>query len=445
MSHVLFFTIRVFCWSVLAIVVGVVLTGCSSAPTSWDETSSEDFPSTQKGTAISIDEGGTVPIIEMPFASGHVSQCTQGVDGSTSHHSSSTMYDIDFDTSNTAKEELRAPVSGTAYVHMEDAKKNFGYHVCIFIGNGMYVIVAHMADIAVTNGQQVVAGQYIGHEGCTGYCSGDHVHIGLHVGDAQKMGQFGTSVPVRYLLSDKTAKTSVAAIDSSALVCGIKSLGDKVNGHFYVSALPVAEPTPESSSDTRDAVSSNAGQAPSSTDASDGKQGAAPTFSPDVSTVPKQNPPPTTSNDDVWVNDYNLNGLQETLMMKASRWSNANLVDQDAFVWGKGGCFDNNLTESDRIHAKYGYYLIDFSQFQTSCIAEFTLISAIGTDGNSPNNAMSNWNWWQNASMCSAGSNVCELQKNGQSWEEWMIRVSWDPTSGLVASGNGFTKNSQLK
>jgi len=209
----------------------------------------------------------------------------------------------------------------------------------------------------------------------------------------------------------------VIIVNSSSLVCGVKGLGDKTNGHIYVSDLPfVIVPPPNP---------------------------------PDSSSNENQNPPPAitpqTSSDDVWANDVNLDGTQETLMMSTSRWPNANLSSQDAYVFGTGGCFDGNLTESDRVHAEYGYYKVDFSKFQSSCTGSLTLISASGTDGKPPNSTMSNWSWWQNNFFCSNGSKFCELQKNGTSWEEWMIQVSWNPSGGLKASGNGFTKNAQLK
>ena len=373
-----------------------------------------------EASGVSFDEGGTVPIIQMPFAAGHTSQCTQGVNGDTSHHSTSTMYDVDFDTSNTSKQELRAPVSGVVRVHVEDASKNFGYHVCIDLGNGTYVVIGHMSDISVRDGTSVVAGELLGHEGCTGYCSGDHVHIGLHVGDARKMAQFGVSIPVCYMLSDKTAKTKPSAVESASLVCGIKSLGDSVNGHFYISALPSVHAQVINASST------------SST--------PPPAKNPD----PPPSKQPKESSEDVWVNDYGLDGTQETLMVKASRWTNSNLATKDAFVWGMGGCFDQKLTEADRVHAEYDYYQIDFSKLGKSCLGEFTLISSVGTDGKPPNVAMTNWNWWQNAPMCSQGSPFCQLKKNGQPWEEWMLRVVWDPDTGLMPFGNGYTKNAQL-
>jgi hypothetical protein len=419
------FTIRAFCWSMIISVIALMFIGCESGGVfPADKDSFATNVVTVEESDTSFDEGGTAPIIHLPFAAGHVTQCTQGANGDMSHHSTSTMFDIDFDTSNIKAEQLRAPVSGTAYVHTEDASKNFGYHVSIDLGNGTYVIVAHMSKVSIKNGTSVVRGQFIGYEGCTGYCSGDHVHIGLHMGDARKMGQFGTSIPVRYMLADKTAKTGPAAIQSTSLVCGIKSLGDPLNGHMYVSALPSMNARVDTTTNT--SSSSRASEPSNKT--------------PD----PASSVQPTSSNDDVWTNDADLDGVHETLMVSTKRWANVFLSSKDAFVWGAGGCFDGVLLDADRVYPESGYYKIDFSKLGKACGGDFTLISAVGTDGGLPNADMTNWNWWQNTFLCSQGSPFCQLQKNGHVWEEWMIRVAWNSSTGLMASGNGYTKNSQL-
>jgi murein DD-endopeptidase MepM/ murein hydrolase activator NlpD len=51
--------------------------------------------------------------------------------------------------------------------------------VVIDDGNGYRSIYAHFRDVTVRVGQQVKAGQQIGHEGATGHASGCHVHYGL--------------------------------------------------------------------------------------------------------------------------------------------------------------------------------------------------------------------------------------------------------------------------
>ena len=677
-------------FTLLILLNTVVQTGCA------DLTSSHVSLVTEHGSS---EQGGMEPIIQMPFQNGKSSQCVQGAGGSFSHNGTATKFDIDFDTSNSVKEELFSPVSGTVYVHTEDASKNFGNHVCIDLGNGSYVILGHMSDVNVQNGQEVAVGQLLGHEGCTGYCSGDHVHVGLHKGDAKQMGQFGVSIPVNYLLKDKTSGEDAKAIASSSLVCGLKSFGDAVDGHFYTSTLPTALFHPEGtllktptgskvylvlkggmlswiqnetafksrgydfkkvilvseeeiacydpgvdlsgkgyidafydgsnqlwllvgasdapdrfrkrvvtnswslvlsswglaystqtppsqgsqdvsflgnwpitsgsvgfrdgtlvretshsdlyvivggvavpivnwdtflllgyhasqvltvpdgdlalihsamgncsaslwclektavascggvgfstegastkSSDVPISISSVKDSDAGSSDSSgtspsyvEPDAGSTDTFvyvsppefdagstdtqlanpsEPDVIDSKKDTdtlkPPPTpvTSSDDVWLNDYGLDGAQETLMIRDDRWLNPNLIGKDVYVYGVGGCFDNILTESDRVTSTQGYYQIDFSKFENACVGELTLVSSIGTDGNPPNASMTNWYWWQDAPFCYTGSKICQLEKNNTSWEEWLLRVSWNLSDGLQSAGNGFTKNTQLK
>ncbi|GAC1663949.1 MAG: hypothetical protein NVS9B8_03630 [Candidatus Limnocylindrales bacterium] len=51
--------------------------------------------------------------------------------------------------------------------------------VVIDDGNGYRSLYAHFRDVTVRVGEQVRAGQLIGHEGATGHASGCHVHYGL--------------------------------------------------------------------------------------------------------------------------------------------------------------------------------------------------------------------------------------------------------------------------
>jgi murein DD-endopeptidase MepM/ murein hydrolase activator NlpD len=52
-----------------------------------------------------------------------------------------------------------------------------GYVISIDHGNGMVTVYNHLGSIWVSVGQYVVAGQGIGGVGCTGMCTGPHVHF----------------------------------------------------------------------------------------------------------------------------------------------------------------------------------------------------------------------------------------------------------------------------
>ncbi|NQV89968.1 M23 family metallopeptidase [Candidatus Uhrbacteria bacterium] len=210
-----------FLWSVL------VLGGCVGLSTYRDT------------TASSSDQGGGSAVIQLPVAEGRELMCTQGAHGSHSHQSESTQYDIDLDTSNSVDEEVFSPVSGKAYVHRESATSGFGYHVNIELSDGTYVVIGHMDDIFLTDGQEVAEGTIMGYEGCTGNCSGDHIHIGLHEGDASLTADNGVSIPAVYWTADASEYGSAQTITSEEFVCGIRSEGDAQDGHFYESELAV--------------------------------------------------------------------------------------------------------------------------------------------------------------------------------------------------------------
>lgn len=436
-------TVESWIWFLLSftlVVFGssVLHTGCADLGTQHVVRHSKDAQKSQ-----SEDQGGPVPVLHLPVESGTSVLCTQGVNGSTSHYLESTRFDLDFDTPNNKTEPLFAMISGTVYVHDKAPTNGFGIHVNTDIGNNLYSNHGHLSSVVVKTGEYVVVGQLIGYEGCTGFCTGDHVHVGLHKGDASKPAEYGVSVPVRYHVADKTIGSVFWKLSSDAFICGIKFFGKE--GHVYTSALPKFDPKrsiPSTDVHTADAGSTNAPPV-SSADASSSNS-SSPSSSPETKDAGTTTSVKT-SNETVWVNDLDLNGAQDTLMMRDDQWATTKAVGMDSYVFGTGGCFNQTLSESDRMKSFNGYYQVNFSKFSKPCTAEMTLISTLGTDGNPPTKSTNNWHWWQNGSFCSTGSSLCQLQKNNTAWEEWLIRVSWDPVNGLVPLGNGFTKNSQLK
>jgi murein DD-endopeptidase MepM/ murein hydrolase activator NlpD len=68
----------------------------------------------------------------------------------------------------------------------------FGLNVWVNTGNGVQNIYGHMSRVAVYGGQYVQRGQLLGWEGCSGICTGPHLHFEIRVN--------GTPVnPLRYL------------------------------------------------------------------------------------------------------------------------------------------------------------------------------------------------------------------------------------------------------
>jgi murein DD-endopeptidase MepM/ murein hydrolase activator NlpD len=57
-----------------------------------------------------------------------------------------------------------------------------GYQVHISHGGGIYTTYNHMSRVSVGRGQAVGRGQTVGRIGCTGYCSGPHLHFDVWIG-----------------------------------------------------------------------------------------------------------------------------------------------------------------------------------------------------------------------------------------------------------------------
>lgn len=191
---------------------------------------------------IGIPGGGTdLLTIDLPFAESYASLCTQGAEGSYSHYGRSTRFDVDWDTPNDVDDPVYAPVSGVAYVHDESRTRNYGEHINIDVGDGTYVIIAHLEDIFIEDGVEVAAGQLIAYEGTTGLATGDHIHIGRHSGDAEKMGEYGASIStLAFSAYDTNTGTAVTEL-TTELTCGIST------GHTYQSLLPTPKWHPSGS------------------------------------------------------------------------------------------------------------------------------------------------------------------------------------------------------
>lgn len=74
---------------------------------------------------------------------------------------------------------IHAAAAGTViYCGWEEGYGNF---VVLDHGNGLATAYGHQSQIAVSCGQQVAQGQVIGYVGCTGHCTGPHLHFEVRI------------------------------------------------------------------------------------------------------------------------------------------------------------------------------------------------------------------------------------------------------------------------
>jgi murein DD-endopeptidase MepM/ murein hydrolase activator NlpD len=64
-------------------------------------------------------------------------------------------------------------------VGYETGFEGYGEIVLVDHGNGLETLYAHLSGALVEPGQVVGAGQRVGVAGCTGYCTGTHLHFEL--------------------------------------------------------------------------------------------------------------------------------------------------------------------------------------------------------------------------------------------------------------------------
>jgi murein DD-endopeptidase MepM/ murein hydrolase activator NlpD len=78
--------------------------------------------------------------------------------------------------------DVRAAVSGTVtQAGWLTGYEGYGNAVLVDAGGGYSVLYAHLAGASVVPGQWVAVGDPIGQAGCTGSCTGTHLHFELRL------------------------------------------------------------------------------------------------------------------------------------------------------------------------------------------------------------------------------------------------------------------------
>jgi murein DD-endopeptidase MepM/ murein hydrolase activator NlpD len=84
---------------------------------------------------------------------------------------------IDIDLYNNPGAPILAATSGIVTFAGGDPCCSYGLYVVIVSPAGIETLYAHLSSINVVQGQQVAQGDVVGYGGCTGYCTGNHLHF----------------------------------------------------------------------------------------------------------------------------------------------------------------------------------------------------------------------------------------------------------------------------
>jgi murein DD-endopeptidase MepM/ murein hydrolase activator NlpD len=71
--------------------------------------------------------------------------------------------------------------AGTGVVVFAGAESGYGNYILIDHGGGLATGYGHLSVIGVSTGQHVSEGSTIGNSGCTGWCTGPHLHFEVRV------------------------------------------------------------------------------------------------------------------------------------------------------------------------------------------------------------------------------------------------------------------------
>lgn len=95
----------------------------------------------------------------------------------SSYYGPSHPLGIDIDLYANPSAPIAAATSGTVIFAGGNSCCSYGLYVEIMSPSGIETLYAHLSSIAVTVGQTVTQGQILGYAGCTGYCTGPHLHF----------------------------------------------------------------------------------------------------------------------------------------------------------------------------------------------------------------------------------------------------------------------------
>ena len=129
---------------------------------------------------------------------------------------------------------IHAAQCGT--VVQSGAESGYGLMVCVRHAGGVTTCYAHMSRTQASVNQEVQAGQTIGYVGCTGSCTGPHVHF--------EVRRNGTAVdPAPYVSGAQTIPGTTGTVTAASLRRTTTSSAGRTTGTATASAAPATART----------------------------------------------------------------------------------------------------------------------------------------------------------------------------------------------------------
>ena len=155
---------------------------------------------------------------------------------------------------------VRAAACGT--VSLAGQQSGYGNMVCITHTSQFSTCYAHLSRFGVTSGAQVQQGQVIGYVGCTGSCTGPHLHFETRVnGQAQDPRTYlsGGSIPgAQATVASASSTGTSSATGGSSTSTNQATVTQTGSGSTTASAPETVQVAPAASSGTATSVTATA-------------------------------------------------------------------------------------------------------------------------------------------------------------------------------------------
>jgi murein DD-endopeptidase MepM/ murein hydrolase activator NlpD len=147
----------------------------------YDDITAEILAASAPSSSAPVVPTGAAPAVGSPSAAGWVWPLNGGVTSGFGIRWGRMHEGIDID--GVTGQAVVAAKAGRV-IAAGDAGDGYGTKIVLDHGGGFTSLYGHFSGLAVSNGATVSTGQVVGYVGCTGSCTGDHLHFEIRVNGA---------------------------------------------------------------------------------------------------------------------------------------------------------------------------------------------------------------------------------------------------------------------